>query len=75
MVFNSRGFLPFDMTNGEADPSEAGVPPLENTAFFDIDTRQGYVRVDQSRGDRTLYTPDEARDIAEAILEAADEAE
>jgi hypothetical protein len=61
------------MTTGEPDPSEVDVPPLENTAFFDIDTRQGYVRIDQSWGDQTLYTPEEARDIAEAILEAADE--
>jgi len=51
------------------------VPSLENTAFFDIDTRRGYVRVDQSWGDKTLYTPDEAKDIAEAILAAAEEAE
>jgi hypothetical protein len=63
------------MTTGDGDPSERDVPPLENTAFFDIDTRQGYVRIDQSWGDQTLYTPAEARDIAEAILAAADEAE
>jgi len=51
------------------------VPPLDNTAFFDIDTREGYVRVDQSLGNRTLYTPEEARDIAESIIEAAEDAE
>jgi len=51
------------------------VPPLEHTAFFDIDTRDGYVHIDQSWGDQTLYTPEEARDIAESIIEMADEAE
>ena len=51
------------------------VLPLENTAFFDIDTRRGYVRIDQSWGDQTLYTPEEARDIAHSILEAAEETE
>lgn len=56
-----------------SDPMK--VPPLDNTAFFDIDTREGYVRVDQSLGNRTLYTPEEARDIAESIIEAAEDAE
>ncbi|MFC7142040.1 hypothetical protein ACFQMA_19660 [Halosimplex aquaticum] len=51
------------------------VPPLEHTAFFDIDTRDGYVRIDQSWGDQTLYTPEEAREIAESIIEMADEAQ
>jgi len=51
------------------------VLPLEHTAFFDIDTRRGYVRIDQSWGDQTLYTPEEARDIAHSILEAAEETE
>ena len=63
------------MATDDADPPAIDVPPLENTAFFDIDTRQGYVRIDQSWGDQTLYTPGEARDIAAAIQAAADEAE
>jgi hypothetical protein len=56
-----------------ADPLD--VPPLEHTAFFDIDRREGYVKIDQSWGDRTLYTPEEARAVAESILEMADEAQ
>jgi len=51
------------------------VSRLDNTAFFDIDERDGYVRIDQSKGGRTLYTPEQARDLAVAILEAADESE
>lgn len=58
----------------EADPDASAVLPLERTAFFDIDTRDGYVRIEQSVGDPTLYTPAEARDIAESIAAAADEA-
>lgn len=61
-------------TNGTG-PGESSVPPLEHRAFFDIDTQRGYVRIDQSVGDRTLYTPEEARDIAESILDAAEETE
>jgi hypothetical protein len=60
------------------DNSGAGgtdVLPLDHTAFFDIDTRREYVRIDQSWGDQTLYTPEEARDIAHSILEAAEETE
>ncbi|PSQ42450.1 hypothetical protein BRD17_08715 [Halobacteriales archaeon SW_7_68_16] len=63
------------MATDDADGSAMDVLPLENTAYFDIDTRQGYVRVDQSWGDQTLYTPEEARDIAAAIEAAADEAQ
>ncbi|MDG5776342.1 hypothetical protein VB773_08900 [Haloarculaceae archaeon H-GB2-1] len=59
-----------------ADESERRVsqhPPLEHTAFFDIDVVEGYVRIEQSLGDQTLYTPDEAEDIAEAILDAVEQ--
>ena len=63
------------MATDDADGSAMDVLPLENTAYFDIDTREGYVRVDQSWGDQTLYTPEEARDIAAAIEAAADEAQ
>ena len=62
------------MATDGADPGVQDVPPLENTAFFDIDTRRGYVRIDQSWGDKTLY-PEEAEDIAETILAAAEETE
>jgi len=58
------------------DQSEADlrVPPLENTAFFSIEDDDGYVRIEQSLGNQVLYTPAEARDIAEEILDAVDEA-
>lgn len=61
--------------DAKTEPDGSAVLPLEHTAFFDIDTRNGYVRIDQSWGDQTLYTPAEARDIAETILDAVDEAE
>jgi len=63
------------MATDDAGTGETDVLPLEHTAFFDIDTRRGYVRIDQSWGDQTLYTPEEARDIAHSILEAAEETE
>jgi hypothetical protein len=63
------------MATHDTDAVTLELPPLENTAYFDIDTREGYVRVEQSWGDKRLYTPREARDVAEAILAAADEAE
>jgi hypothetical protein len=62
------------MATDDADPSVLDVPPLEHRAFFDIDTSDGYVRIEQSMGNQPLYTPEEARDIAEEILEAADRA-
>lgn len=58
--------------NGE--PSHT-VPPLEHRAYFDIDVREGYVDIEQSWGDRTLYTPEEAREVAAEIEAAADRAE
>jgi len=42
--------------------------------FFSIEDDDGYVRIEQSLGNQVLYTPNEARDIAEAILDAVDEA-
>jgi hypothetical protein len=57
----------------DEEPRVTDVPPLEHTAFFDIDTTDGYVRIEQSLGDQTLYTPDQARDIAESILEAVED--
>ena len=53
---------------------ESEVPPLENTAFFAIETDDGYVRIEQSLGNQVLYTPSEARDVAASILAAADDA-
>ncbi|MFB6219293.1 MAG: hypothetical protein ABEH77_09015 [Halobacteriaceae archaeon] len=51
------------------------VPPLEDTAAFSIDTTDGYVRIEQAVGNRPLYTPAEARDLAADIRTAADRAE
>jgi hypothetical protein len=62
------------MATDDRGSISTSVPPLEHTAFFDIDERDGYVKIDQSWGDQTLYTPEEARDIANAIVEAADAA-
>lgn len=62
------------MAADQKDTTTLDVPPLEHTAFFDIDTTDGYVRIEQSLGDQTLYTPDEAEDIAEAILDAVEDA-
>lgn len=75
----SRRFKPPHVLNNNmaTDQSEGAslhVPPLENTAFFSIEDDDGYVRIEQSLGNQVLYTPNEARDIAEAILDAVDEA-
>lgn len=48
--------------------------PLEHVAPVYVDTREGYVDIEQTRGDHTLYTPEEAREIAEEILAAAERA-
>jgi hypothetical protein len=56
-----------------ADPP--AVAPLEHVAPIYVEERNGYVDVQQPSGDPTLYTPDEARDIAREILAAADAAE
>jgi len=63
------------MATDQSDSSGLGVPPLENTAFFDIESRKNYVRIEQSLGNQVRYTPAEARDIANAILDAVDDAE
>jgi hypothetical protein len=62
------------MATDQREPTGLDVTPLENTAFFSIETDDRYVRIEQSLGNQVLYTPEEARDIAEAILEAAEEA-
>ena len=63
------------MGSDGSDDGDEKVPPLEHTAYFSIDTTEGYVDIEQSMGDRTLYTPEEARDIADAILDAVEAAE
>jgi len=63
------------MATDEGEASEDRVPPLEHRAWFDIGAEDGYVRIDQSWGDKPLYTPEEARDIAEEILAVVDAAE
>lgn len=62
------------MATDQREPTGLDVTPLENTAFFSIETDDGYVRIEQSLGNQVLYTPEEARDIAASILEAAEEA-
>jgi hypothetical protein len=62
------------MATDQREPTGLDVTPLENTAFFSIETDDGYVRIEQSLGNQVLYTPEEARDIAASILEAAERA-
>ncbi|MEF8774883.1 MAG: hypothetical protein V5A43_00060 [Haloarculaceae archaeon] len=62
------------MDGGDDGDSDGEVPPLEHRAHFDIDVDEGYVHIEQSWGDRTLYTPEEARELAEEIATAADQA-
>mgnify|MGYP006282874695 CR=1 FL=1 len=63
------------MATEQSDSSGLGVPPLENTAFFAIEADDEYVRIEQSLGNQVMYTPSEARDIANAILDAVGDAE
>jgi len=63
------------MVTERSDSSGTRVSPLENTAFFAIEADDEYVRIEQSLGNQVRYTPEEARDIADAILEAADASE
>jgi len=63
------------MATDHSDGSSLRIPPLENTAFFSIETDEEYVRIEQSLGNQVLYTPDEAREIAESILDAVEDAE
>ena len=65
----------FHMATEQSDSSGLGVPPLENTAFFAIEADDEYVRIEQSLGNQVRYTPAEARDIANAILDAVEDAE
>jgi len=61
------------MATDQSDSSGLGVTALENTAFFAIEADENYVRIEQSLGNQVRYTPSEARDIANAILDAAEE--
>jgi len=63
------------MATEQSDTSGLGVPPLENTAFFSIEADEEYVRIEQSLGNQVRYTPSEARDIANAILDAVEDVE
>jgi len=63
------------MVTKQSDSSGTRVSPLKNTAFFAIEADDEYVRIEQSLGNQVRYTPEEARDIADAILEAADASE
>lgn len=47
---------------------------IEHRAAIFVEKSGGYVDIQQEFGDRTKYTPAEARRIAEEILDAADEA-
>ncbi|WP_255149271.1 hypothetical protein [Halorarius halobius] len=49
--------------------------PLEHVAPVYVESEDGYVNVQQGHGDHTLYTPDEVRELAEELLDAADDAE
>jgi hypothetical protein len=52
------------------------VEPLEDRAYITIDvTEDGYLRIEQSVGDPPMYTPEEARELAEDIATAADQAQ
>lgn len=63
------------MATEQPDGSGIRVPPLENTAFFAIEADDDYIRIEQSLGNQVMYTPSEARDIANAILDAAEDTE
>lgn len=56
------------------DNEEPHVTPLDDLAHFTIDASEGYVQIEQTRGGQVYYTPEEAREIAEDILEAAEKA-
>lgn len=56
------------------DDDEPLVTPLDDLAHFTIDASEGYVQIEQSHGGQVYYTPEEAREIAEDILEAAENA-
>lgn len=63
-----------DNNNKSESNEERSIAPLDNSAHFTIGTSNGYVQIEQSHGGQVYYTPEEARDIAADIYEAADNA-
>lgn len=61
--------------DGPPEGEGSGVQPLERTAPVYVEATEGYVDIRQPKGDPTLYTPEEARDIARDIITAADASE
>lgn len=52
------------------------VEPLEHRAYFSVSvTDDGYVKIEQAVGDPPIYTPQEARELADEFIEAAERAE
>ena len=70
-----------DDVAGEGSGSRVGerqnatVQPLERTAPVYVESTGDYVDIRQPSGDPTLYTPEEAREIAQDILTAAEASE
>lgn len=66
-----------DGATEEGEPTDPGrgVNPLERNAPIYVEASSGYVDIRQIQGDPTLYTPAEAREIAEEVLAAADACE
>jgi hypothetical protein len=61
--------------DGPPERERSAVQPLERTAPVYVEATEGYVDIKQPKGDPTLYTPEEARDIARDILAAAEASE
>lgn len=55
--------------------SDQRVTPLEHVAPVYVEVSDGYVDIRQTQGDHTLYTPEEARELAEEIRSVADAAD
>lgn len=55
--------------------SDQQVTPLEHVAPVYVEESDGYVDIRQTQGDHTLYTPEEARELAAEIEAAADDAD
>lgn len=52
------------------------IEPLEHRAYFSVTVLEdGYVKIEQEVGDPPIYTPTEARELAEEFIAVADEAE
>lgn len=68
----SDGATDRDDEDEPTDGEEPPVQPLERTAPIYVEAADGYVDIRQPKGDPTLYTPEEARDIARDILAAVE---